>query len=67
MNYVIYNNCGDTTVTPMSDDDLEESLKSGWLSNFDGEILVDVPYNTDTNTWGENILIIRGTIYEGNQ
>jgi len=64
MNYVIFNDGVETTVTPMSDTALEQSLATGWLSNKE-DILRDVPINTDTSTWKNYVLIIRGEIYTG--
>ena len=64
MNYIIYNDGDETTVTPMTDDHLKQSLINGWLSNKE-DILHDIPINTNTDTWKNYVLIIRGEIYTG--
>lgn len=68
MYFVISNSDGDTHVTPMSKEQLEKGIFPDDDGNTDyGHIdnitfLDAIPENTDTNYWGEGILIIKGDI-----
>ena len=58
--YVISNSEGDTTVEEMSKEKLIERLEEGYYGGVDS--LISIPENNDTNYWGNNILIIKGSI-----
>ncbi len=60
MYYVITNSDGDTTVTEVDGETLKERLAEGYWGNVGFKR--DLSGNTDTNYWGENILIIKGNI-----
>ena len=62
MNFIIYNDGVETTVTPMTNDQLEALLRDGWLSNKE-YIFTDVPKDTATTSWNKGVLIIRGRVY----
>ena len=58
--YVIHNSDGDTTVYEYTKKELLEILNEddrGYIKYFD-----EIPYETDTNYWGEGALIIRGEV-----
>ena len=65
MNYVIHNSEGDTSVTPMTDAQLDKFLADEYWGPV--KILDKIPENNDTNYWGDwetsPLLIIRGDIY----
>ncbi|HET8688315.1 MAG TPA: hypothetical protein VFM18_17030 [Methanosarcina sp.] len=57
--FVIRNSDGDTYVEQMSQTELEEKLSE----NYWGDVkFLDAVPDSDTNYWGEVILIIRGSI-----
>ncbi len=58
MYFVIRNSDGDTSVTPMTKDQLLEFINEDEGSDF----LSSVPSNHDTNYWGDKILIIKGEV-----
>jgi len=62
LNYVIRNSDGDTYVDVLSDLELEENLEAGAWGR-DIKILNYVP-DSDTNYWGESIVIILGKVVD---
>ena len=60
--FVIYNSDGDTHVSIISEETLIERLEEEYWGNV--EILRKLPSNSDTNYWGDAILIIEGKIPE---
>jgi hypothetical protein len=58
--YVIHNGEGDTTVYEYTKKELLEILNDDEEDNL--EYFNEIPYETDTNYWGEGALIIRGEI-----
>tara|TARA_R100001594_G_scaffold121248_2_gene157050 strand:- start:338 stop:565 length:228 start_codon:yes stop_codon:yes gene_type:complete len=61
MYFVIKNTDGDTIVSSMTKEVLEERLNEDWYGT-DVKFLNEIPKNNDTNYWGEDILIIKGDI-----
>lgn len=59
--YVIHNGEGDTRVREFTKDELIENINDGFWG-MDISFLDKIPENTDTNYWGGQILIIKGTI-----
>jgi hypothetical protein len=59
--FVISNSDGDTHVEELTKEKLLERIEEGYYGSGRG-ILKKIPENTDTNYWGENILIIKGQI-----
>lgn len=57
--FVIRNSDGDTYVNEVSEEDLKHQLAEGYYGPVG--FLKKVPGN-DTNYWGENILIIKGSV-----
>ena len=68
MYFVITNSDGDTRVTPVSKETLMKEITPDEDGNTDyGHIdnitfLDAIPEDTDTNYWGEGILIIKGEV-----
>ena len=60
MYFVIRNSDGDTTVEPYSKEQLTAALNNEEFSSY--RFLDSIPAETDTNYWGEVVLIIKGTI-----
>ena len=56
--YVIRNSDGDTTVHETTKAKLLEDMKDGEYRNAFNKL----PKDSDTNYWGEGVLIIKGTI-----
>lgn len=61
MFFVINNSDGDTDVSVYTKDQLIRKLNDDWWGD-DVVFLNSIPDNTDTNYWGESILIIEGEI-----
>jgi hypothetical protein len=57
--FVINNSEGDTRVEELTEKALQERLKDGYYGRQIG--FINRIGNPDTNYWGENILIIKGT------
>jgi len=60
--FVIRNSDGDTTVNAVSKEELLEQIEEGEYGKEGKGILSFLPDNTDTNYWGDGILIIKGKI-----
>ena len=58
--FIISNSEGDTTVTQMNKTKLLQAIEENYWG--EKECLNYVPENTDTNYWGKNLLIIKGSI-----
>lgn len=58
--FVISNSDGDTTVEEISKTELLKRIADCDYGH--GDFLTQLPQNTDTNYWGEGVLIIKGTI-----
>lgn len=60
MNYfVIYNGDGDTRVTKHTEADLKAKLAEGYWGE---KGFLNKSFESDTNYWGDNILIIKGDV-----
>ena len=59
--FVISNSDGNTTIKRLSKSGLLEMLESKELGQ-ETFCYNEVPENTDTNYWGNSILIIKGTV-----
>jgi hypothetical protein len=57
--FVIHNSEGDTHVERLSKDELQKRLDERYYGNVR---CMDAIATTDTNYWGESILIIKGSI-----
>jgi hypothetical protein len=55
--FVISNSDGETTVTELSKEQLLKRVNDGEYKK-----VLSVPDNEDTNYWGDNVMIIKGTI-----
>jgi len=62
MYYIIKNSDGDTTVDAINKTELLKRIKEGYYGGTG--VFKDLPSQRDTNYWGENLLIIKGTIVE---
>ena len=61
--YVIRNSDGDTTVDEFTKEQLLKAIQENyWGTNGSEDILTELPENTDTNYWGEGLLIIKGSV-----
>ncbi len=58
--FVISNSEGDTTITPLSKDQLLERINEHYWGRR--EYLSEIPQGRDTNYWGNSVLIIKGEI-----
>jgi hypothetical protein len=56
--FVIRNSDGETTVRIISKEQLLEDIENGEF----GDVLTEIPENSDTNYWGESVLIIKGKL-----
>ena len=54
--FIIRNSDGDTTVRAVSKEQLLRDINDGEFGN----VLSELPENSDTNYWGEDVLIIKG-------
>lgn len=57
--FVISNSDGETTVTELNKKQLLSRVEDG---EYNGRIMSAIPENEDTNYWGGDVLIIKGTI-----
>jgi hypothetical protein len=60
MYYVINNSSGDTTVECITKEVLLERINEGYWG--DVEFMETIPHDRDTNYWGGDVLIIKGSI-----
>ena len=60
--YIISNSDGDTTVNEIAKEDLLKRLDPDENYYGNRDILKEMPQETDTNYWGDSMLIIKGTI-----
>lgn len=60
--FVIRNSDGDTTVSETSKEQLLRDIEAGEYGENGKNILTKLPSNSDTNYWGEGVLIIKGFI-----
>ena len=63
MNYVIRNSDGDTIIDELTDEQLDERLKTEYYGKSAG--MSRMPRVSDTNYWDDSILIIRGEVITG--
>jgi hypothetical protein len=59
--FIISNSDGDTHVEAVDKETLLERIEEGYYGRDRG-VLEGLPKESDTNYWGENILVIKGKI-----